>query len=518
MNTGMSKSNRLVVAVDLLPLRPGGENGGIKPAIFGLLRAVRHEAQDSLVFVFLTNSASHSQVRALAGPNDLLVCVLEEPQHPFEESPAKPNEYKLTSAPPNLVEILEADLLYCPFGATTFHVPGVPTIAMVADFLHRDYPFTLTKVQINEREAYLQKTVRDATFVQCISRSGMERAAAHYQLPPSRLFYTYLPIHDRLGDVRSDIRTASAPLSPERPFFFYPANLWLHKNHEVLLLSYSRYRHLAKDEAWDLVLTFHEEPRADYLRGLADTLGCSDRVRFLGFLTESELHQIWLRAGALIFPSQHEGFGIPLLEAMHYGVPIVTGDQYSLREVAGDACYRVDPRKPVEISEALRLVSQDRPLREKLIKTGRERLALFEVKVAARILFDTFSSVVRNEDSFPRRPRYAHEPPFLAAPTPASSAAWEIEILYENAGSQKCFVYLDPTPFGSFAPSANAEGKFSFVCRPEGRLLALRLDRSRHEKEGRSDDGRPTITRIVATQSEGSRILLYEKEPARALT
>jgi glycosyltransferase involved in cell wall biosynthesis len=517
MNTGMSRPPRLVVAVDLLPLRPGGENGGIKPAIFGLLRAVRHEAQDGLFFVFLTNSASHNQVRDLAGSNDMLVCVLEEPQHPFEASNAKPNEYKLVPAPPNLVEMLEVDLLYCPFGATTFHVQAVPTIALVADFLHRDYPFTLTKEQIAEREAYLQKTVRDASLVQCISRSGMERAATHYQLPASKLFYTYLPIHDRLGDVRADA-VKDAPAAAERPFFFYPANLWLHKNHEVLLLSYSRYRRLAKDEAWDLVLTFHEEPRADYLRGLADTLDCSDHVRFLGFLTESELHRIWLRAGALIFPSQHEGFGIPLLEAMHYGVPIVTGDQYSLREVAGDACYRVDPRKPIEMSEALRVVSQDRPLREQLIKTGRERLALFDAKVAARILLDAFASLVRNEQSFPRKPRYAYETPFFAAPTPASSAAWKIEILYQNAGSQKCFVYLDPTPFGSFAPSANTEGRFSFVCRPEGRLLTLRLGQGKHEKEGRSGDGRPVITRVVATQSEDSRVLLYEKEPVRALT
>jgi glycosyltransferase involved in cell wall biosynthesis len=513
----MSNPNRLVVAVDLLPLRPGGENGGIKPGIFGLLHALRHEARDSLFFVFLTNSASHGQVRETAGPNDMLVCVMEEPQHSFEPSRSKPNEYKLVPPPPNLVEILEVDLLYCPFGATTFHFPGVPTIALLADFLHRDYPFTLTKEQVAEREAYIQKTVCDATLLQCISRSGMERAAAHYQIPASKLFYTYLPIHERLRDVRSNVM-AAAPLAPERPFFFYPANLWLHKNHEVLLLSYSRYRQLAKDEAWDLVLTFHEEPRADYLRGLAETLGCSDYVHFLGFLTDSELHSIWRRAGALIFPSQHEGFGIPLLEAMHYGVPIVTGGSYSMGEVAGDACYRVDPRKPIEMSEALRAVSQDKLLREKLIKTGRERLALFDVKVAARTLFDSFSSLVTHEDSFPRRPRYADEPPFLVAPTPASSAAWKIDVLYAAAASQKCFVYLDAMPFASFAPSTNAGGTFSFVCRPEGRTLALRLGRTGHGKEERSDDDKPTITRVVATRPEGNRILLYEKERVRALT
>src|SRR5947208_15955155 len=106
MNTGMSRPNRLVVAVDLLPLRPGGENGGIKPAIFGLLRAVRREATDSLFFVFLTNSASHGQVRDLAGSQDLLVCVLEEPERPLEQSSFDANEYKLAPAPVNLLEML----------------------------------------------------------------------------------------------------------------------------------------------------------------------------------------------------------------------------------------------------------------------------------------------------------------------------------------------------------------------------------------------------------------------------
>ena len=512
MDIGKGASNRVVVAVDLVPLRPGGENGGIKPAIFALLPSLRREMRDRLLFIFVTNSASHGQVRELAGPNDILICVLEEPQHPFEPPRDNSSEYKLTPAPPDLVRSLEVDLLYCPFGATTLHVPGVPTIALIADFLHRDYPFTLTNEQIAERETYLQKTVRDATLVQCISRSGMERAAAHYHLPADRLFYTYLPIHKRLADARSEVMEATTPL-PDRPFFFYPANLWLHKNHEVLLVSYSRYRHLAGNEAWDLVLTFHEEPRAAYLRDLAATLGCSDHVHFLGFLSERELHGLWRRAGALVFPSQHEGFGIPLLEAMHYGVPIITGDQFSLKEVAGDACYLIDSRKPVDLSEALRAVSQDKRLRDKLSQRGRERLALFDDKAAARTLAEAFCSVTRKEHDFPRRPRYSAAPPILRAPTPASSERWEIEIRYQNtASARKCSVYLDEKPFAYFAPDSSAEGKFSFVCRPEGRTLALRLAPIIPERGKDINKGRSFITRILANQSNGTRILLYEDD------
>jgi glycosyltransferase involved in cell wall biosynthesis len=511
MDKGTANLRRLVVAVDLLPLRPGGENGGLKPAIFALLRAVRAEANDKLVFAFLTNSASHHQVRDLADANDLLICVLEEAQQPFDELKAAANEYKVAPVPDDLIKALDVDLLYCPFGATTFHVPGIPTIALIADLLHKDYPFTLTEQQIAEREAYIQKTVRDATLLQSISRSGMERLTEHYRIPRERLFYTYLPIHARLDKARPQA-AAPAKSLPPKPFFFYPANLWLHKNHEVLLLSYARYRHLAGKESWDLVLTFHEEPRADYLRSLAGILGVFEHVHFLGFLSESDLRGVWQRAGALVFPSLHEGFGIPLLEAMHHGVPVITSDQFSLKEVAGDACYIIDPRKPGSLSEALRDVAQDRQLREKLIESGRERLQLFDVKIAARLLFDSFCSVTSKEDDFPRRPRYAHEPPILTAPTPASNQRWEIEIHYRGVASQrKCLVYLNELPFASFSTRGPAEGNFSFVCRPEGRTLALRLAKDKNGKGATNPDDGFSVKKILAREDQGGLILLYEE-------
>ena len=171
MDIGTGALSRIVVAVDLLPLRPGGENGGIKPALFTLLRAVREYAQDRLVFIFLTNSATHLQVQGLTGPHDILICALEEAEHPFDAFNVRECDYRIAPPPANLIQEIGVDLLYCPFGATTFSVPGIPTIALIADLLHKDYPFTLTEQQIAEREAYLQKTIREATVLQCISRS-----------------------------------------------------------------------------------------------------------------------------------------------------------------------------------------------------------------------------------------------------------------------------------------------------------------------------------------------------------
>jgi len=441
-----------------------------------------------------------------------LICVLDDSINSFEKAESKASEVKFISPPDDLVKLLGADLLYCPFGATTYHVPGVPTIALIADLLHKDYPFTLTGEQIAEREAYLQKTVRDATLLQSISRSGMERMIEHYKVPANRLFYTYLPVHTRFD--RAETKpSATAGIGQEKPFFFYPANLWLHKNHEGLLLGYSRYRQMAGSQAWDLVLTFHEEPRADYLRSLARILQISEHVHFLGFLSESALRAVWLRAGALVFPSLHEGFGIPLLEAMHSGIPVITSDQFSLREVAGDACYFIDPRKPLSLSQGLLEMSQNEGLRARLVELGRQRLELFDVKAAARVLCEAFQSLVRTETDLPRKPGYSLVPPLVSTPTPASAGRWKIEVTFEvaPASNRQYSIYLGELPFASFRPGACPKQSFSFVCQPEGRTLALRANGGNGSTaHGCGDEPDLFVTTIVAHKEQGGRILLYE--------
>ncbi len=507
-----SVSRPIVVAVDLLPLLRAGENGGIKPAIFSLLGELARQSRGALTFVFLTNSACHGEVQQIAGPNDILICALEKPLHPVDAAVKESAEFKLVPPPAELLQKIDVDLLYCPFGMTPFHVPGIPTIALIADLLHRDYPFTLTERQISERETYIQTTTRVASRIQCISCSGVERLVANYRIDRSRLFYTYLPIHLRLVDRGGSSNETRR--QGDRPFFFYPANLWIHKNHEILLLSYARYREQAGDAAWDLVLTFHEEPRATTLKALAQALGISKYVRFAGFVGEQELDNIWQTAGALVFPSLHEGFGIPLLEAMHYGVPIITSTEFSLQEVAGDACYPIDPRKPSSVANALLEISGNTELRADLVRRGRDRLILFDLKVAARHLLHQFDSVIRKEAGFPRIPDRIGQTTIVSSPTPASKERWEIEIVCGTSSQQKLSIYLDDSPYGSFQ-KPNGKNAFSFVCRPNGRILTVR-DTDSNNSNGTEQSDRPddAITKITARDLNGRNIILYKKPAA----
>ena len=202
--------------------------------------------------------------------------------------------------------------------------------------------------------------------------------------------------------------TADAPdRTSATPFFFYPANAWQHKNHEVLLLAYGMYRagaQAAGQVPWPLVLTGHEDERWAQLHALAGTLDLlgEDAVRFVGYVPAADFGQLWETAGALVFPSLHEGFGIPLLEAMEHGVPVLCSREGSLPEVGADACYFVDARRPAALAEGMIRLAADASLRQSLVRAGRRRLEDFSQDREAGRLLDVIVALAQT--SPPYRP------------------------------------------------------------------------------------------------------------------
>jgi glycosyltransferase involved in cell wall biosynthesis len=170
---------------------------------------------------------------------------------------------------------------------------------------------------------------------------------------------------------------------PEGPFFFYPANFWPHKNHETLLVAYRQYAHAAGSRAWPLIFTGQPDARMKLLEEMRDGLGLRSSVTFLGHLDDAAFAALWSRAGALVFLSLHEGFGIPLLEAMRFGVPILAANTTALPEVAGDAGLLVDPTDPRLIADALRRLAIREGLRDDLVTRGRVRLGAFSLELEA---------------------------------------------------------------------------------------------------------------------------------------
>ncbi len=356
----------LRLLVDLTAMRPGGEGGGIKPALLEMLRWLGRHGAERLHFVYAANAETVAEVTALARTTDTII--------------------ETATASAETAALLGCDLVYCPFGVTDLACPGIPTVTLVVDLLHQDFPITLPDPDRIYREQKFAAAVAVTDRFQVISDYTGSRLREHYAVSPARVFRTYLPIHDRLT-------TTGGPI---RPFFFYPANFWIHKNHDALLAAYALYRRDADADAWPLVLVGHpHESRLASLKELARSLGIEADVIFKGYVFDEELAACYRTAGALVFPSQHEGFGIPLLEAMAFGVPIIANNVTAIPEITGAAALLVDARQPAALAAAMQRIAGEPELRVSLSAQGYARLSHFSADAEFGKLLDSLFAVAR---------------------------------------------------------------------------------------------------------------------------
>ena len=364
----MATPKVLRVLVDLTRLRPGGEGGGIKPALQEMLRWLGRQRETDIHFVYVIDPARAEELAAWLRPIDRLVSKLD--------------------APADLAARECCDLVYCPFGFTDWACPGIPTITLIVDLLHFDFPESLSIADRRYREERCRAALEHTDLFQAISDYTAAQLQKHCGVESGKIIRTYLPIHGRLPPPAPTIRKSNTP-----PCFFYPANAWAHKNHETLLIAYAIYHRSAGPDSWRLVLTGHHNEQVTRLQGIASTLGIINQVDFLGFVEDSRLAELWNCAGALVFPSLHEGFGIPLLEAMARGVPILASNSTAIPEITSGAALLVDGRMPQALAEGMRQIASDHRLRTALVQRGRQRLSQFSPRAEFGRLLKAFNTM-----------------------------------------------------------------------------------------------------------------------------
>ncbi len=201
----------------------------------------------------------------------------------------------------------------------------------MADVQERFFPDYFTPLERRTRAEFYPHTAHAATVLLTISKFSKASICSAFAVPPDKVIVT--PLSPGVVDGAAD-GPAGLPSLPER-YFFYPANPYPHKNH-VLLLDALR---LLRDRGVDchVVLTGQSvQPGVDVRQETA-ARGLDDRVTWLGHVSPAALRRLYENAAALAFPSQFEGFGLPLVEAMACGCPIVATPIASIPEVVGDA-------------------------------------------------------------------------------------------------------------------------------------------------------------------------------------
>ena len=172
-----------------------------------------------------------------------------------------------------------------------------------------------------------------------------------------------------------------------------PAIAYRHKRHADLVVALDRLR----DRFGDLsvVMTGRPDAETEAVRRLTDRLGLDDRVHVLGRVAEGDLDALYRSAAALVFPSEYEGFGNPVLEAMARGCPVVTTDATALPEVVGSAGLLVPTGNPQALAGAIGRVLDEPGLAEELAAAGVERAKCFSWRDASAALADCYREALQ---------------------------------------------------------------------------------------------------------------------------
>jgi len=166
-------------------------------------------------------------------------------------------------------------------------------------------------------------------------------------------------------------------------FVLYAGGVKPHKNLERLIRAFGIVRSRGLDHL-KLVLIGDDISKYAALRRAVHDLQLHQYVRFLGHLPEETLAVMYRLAAVLVFPSLYEGFGLPPLEAMASGTPVVTSNVSSLPEVAGDAAVLVDPYDPEAIADGIYRVLTDERLRRDMVHKGIARAGQFSWEQSVR--------------------------------------------------------------------------------------------------------------------------------------
>jgi alpha-1,3-rhamnosyl/mannosyltransferase len=276
---------------------------------------------------------------------------------------------------PRLARRLGLDLLHSPYYVKPYFGLPCPSVLTVYDLLGWRYPRALSLRGRLFYRALMGLAVRTADAIVTVSLSARDDIAHCYNVPASSIDVTPLAAERRFEPQPLEAVAAMRERYnlPERYVLYLGANK-PHKNLERLLCAWERV--LAAGAAPPdavLVLAGHEDPAYPEPRRLVVERNLGQRVRFLPDPADADLPALYSGALIFVFPSYYEGFGLPPLEAMACGAPVVCSSAGSLVEVVGDAALTVDPLQMLELAEGLSRLLRNAALRQTLRERGLTR-------------------------------------------------------------------------------------------------------------------------------------------------
>jgi glycosyltransferase involved in cell wall biosynthesis len=300
-------------------------------------------------------------------------------------------EYRL----PRILRQLNPDLFISPDGYLSLKT-GIKSLAVFHDLNFEHYPEDLPLAFRAYYRHFFPKFAKKAVRIATVSEFSKQDIIELYGISPRQIDVVY----DGANELYK-------PLSPEMisairekyasgyPYFIFIGSLHPRKNLVNLFRSFDIFRKDHPSEIKLLIVGARKWWTKEISNAFREMQFANDVV-FSGRLNAEELAQVLGASLALTYVSYFEGFGIPIVEGFRCGVPVITSNVTSMPEVAGEAALLVDPFNPESIAGAMKLIAEDLPLRNDLIRKGLERKNEFTWQKTADLLWDSIEKAIKS--------------------------------------------------------------------------------------------------------------------------
>ena len=265
-----------------------------------------------------------------------------------------------------LIDRPKVDVVFSP----THYIPrftGIRKVMSIMDLSYLTYPQLFRKKDLHQLVHWTAYSVAHAERVFTISDFSKHAIIEAYGLSPDRVIVTHLGFSMNTKQIHQEIHK-KYKCSPS--FILSVGTVQPRKNYALLIEAFAKYVKDSKDETTDLLIVGKKGWLYESILKAPKKFGMEERVKFLSFVPDADLPSLYAQAQCFALPSLYEGFGLPVLEAMAVGCPVVVSNTSSLPEIAGKAGIYVDPQDVDSVAKGLA-----KAIQEKETKEGKKRIA-----------------------------------------------------------------------------------------------------------------------------------------------
>ncbi len=282
------------------------------------------------------------------------------------------------------------------FFSPTHYAPRfspVPTIISVMDLSYIHFPDLFNGADLWQLRNWTQYSVKQAKKIFTISKASKNDIINEYHVAEERVVVTYPGVKQVTG-LKPELyamKQLQDKYNLSEHYILFVGTIQPRKNIERLIEAFAKTLNQAEQNSeprtikdLQLLIVGKKGWLYEEILKAPEKFGVENSVKFLQFVSEEELHQLYNHALFFILPSLYEGFGLPVLEAMKYECPVITSKVSSLPEVAGDAALYIDPEDTNDIMQKMKKLLNDKKLRNELIEKGRKQVQKFSWEKTAR--------------------------------------------------------------------------------------------------------------------------------------